>query len=67
MNRRDRKIMTISVVVLWVATAVAVVNAAVVAWHRDFDWSSLGAPGLLLAVALVITVAWWSPKDDRTD
>ena len=67
MNRRDRKIMTISVVVLWVATVVAVVNAALIAWHRDFDWSSTGAPSLILAVALVITVAWWSSKDDRRD
>ena len=67
MNRKYRKVMTISVVVLWAAAVVAVMNAALIVWHRGFDWASIGAPGLILAVALVMTVAWWSLKDDKTD
>ena len=59
-----RKYWLIVLVVLWVSV---VVNAGLVLWQRDFDWSSFASPGLMLVVALVITVAWWSSKDDRTD
>ena len=63
-----RRYWLIVLVVLWVA---AVVNAVAIAVamlrHRDFDWSSFVSAGLMLIVALVITVAWWSSKDDKTD
>ena len=59
-----RKYWLIVLVVLWVA---AVTSAGLVPWQRDFDWSSFVAPGLMLVVALVITVAWWSSKDDKTN
>ena len=64
MNRKQRKIMTISMVVLWIST---VVSVGLVPLQRDFDWSSFGPPGVMLAVALSMTIAWWSSKDDKTD
>ena len=65
MNRKDRKVLTISVVLLWIFT---VVSAGLALWKGDFDWISIGSPGLMLVVALVMTVAWWwSSKDDKTD
>ena len=48
MNRKERKVMTISVVLLWVFTVVSVV---LVPLQRDFDWTSFGPPGVMLAVA----------------
>ena len=59
-----RKYWLITLVVLWVG---AVISVGLVPWQRDFDWSSFASPGLILVGALVITVAWWKSKDDKTD
>ena len=64
MKRKQRKIMTISVVVLWVSAAISV---GLVPLQRDFDWSSFSYPVVIVAAALAITIAWWSSKDDKTD
>ena len=64
MNRKHRKVMTISVVLLWIFTAISV---GLVPLQRDFDWSSFGTPGVMLAVALTMTIVWWALKDDITD
>ena len=64
MKRKERKVMTISVVLLWVFT---VVSVGLVPLQRDFDWTSFGQPGVMLAVALTMTIVWWSSKDDKTD
>ena len=50
--------------VLWVS---AVISVGLVPLQRDFDWSSFVSPGVIVAAALAITVAWWSSKDDKTD
>ena len=59
-----RKYWLIVLAVMWVG---AVTSAGLVPLQRDFDWSSFASPGLMLVVALVITVAWWSSKDDKAD
>ena len=56
------------VVFMWVATVVAVVATIVGLLRlREFDWSSFVSPSLMVVVALVITLAWWMSKDDKTD
>ena len=59
-----RKYWLIVLAVLWVS---AVISVGLVPFQRDFDWSSFVSPGVIVAAALVITVVWWSSKDDRTD
>ncbi len=63
-----RKYWIIVLVVLWVAVVVEVVATVVgLLRQQDFDWSSFVLPGVMPVVALVITVAWWLSKDDKTD
>ena len=63
-----RKYWIIVLVVLWVAVVVDVVATVVgLLRQQDFDWSSFVSPGVMTVVALVITVAWWLSKDDKTD
>ena len=59
-----RKCWLIVLAVLWVSV---VVSVGLVPLQRDFDWSSLVTPGIMVVVALVITLAWWMSKDDKTD
>ena len=63
MTRKTDKIWLIALVVFWVA----VVANAVSTWRQYFDWPSLSLLGLMLAAGLLITVAWWMSKDDKTD
>ena len=64
----NRKYWLIVVVVLWVAAAVdAVAIAIAMLRQRDFDWPSFVGLGIMLVAALLITVAWWSSKDAKTD
>ena len=63
-----RKYWLITLAVLWVGTVVAVVATIVGLLRlREFDWSSFVSPGVMVVVALVIAVAWWLSKDDKTD
>jgi protein-S-isoprenylcysteine O-methyltransferase Ste14 len=63
-----RKYWLITVVALWVAAAVdAVAIAVAMLRHRDFDWPSFVGLGIILVAALLITVAWGSSKDAKTD
>ena len=50
------KIWLIAVVLFWVA----VVANAVGAWRQDFDSLSLSSLGLMLVLALSMTVIWWA-------
>ena len=59
-----RKYWLIVLAVIWVS---AVISVGLVPLQRDFDWSSFVSPGVMVAAALVITIAWWSSKDDKTD
>ena len=59
-----RKYWLIVLAVLWVSAAISV---GLVPLQRDFDWSSFASPGITVAAALTITVAWWLSKDDKTD
>ena len=59
-----RKYWLITVVALLVAAAV---DAVAMLQHRDFDWPSFVGLGIILVAALLITVAWGSSKDAKTD
>ena len=58
-----RKIWLIAVLLFWVA----VVANAVGAWRQDFDSLSLSSFGLMLVLALSMTVIWWALKHAKTD
>ena len=63
-----RKYWIFVLVVLWVAVVVAVVATVVgLLRQQTFDWSSFVSPGVMVVAALVITLAWWMSKDDKTD
>ena len=63
-----REYWLIVLVVLWVAVVVDVVATVVgLLRQQTFDWSSFVSPGVIVVVALVITLAWWMSKDDKTD
>ena len=63
-----RKCWLIVLAVLWVAVVVDVVATVVgLLRQQDFDWSSFVSPGVSVVVALVITVAWWSLIENKTD
>ena len=57
-----RKIWLIAVVLFWVA----VVANGVGAWRQEFDWPSLSSFGLMLVLALTMTVIWLALKHDKT-
>ena len=63
-----RKYWPFVLLLLWVSTVVAVVVTIVGLLRlREFDWSSFVSPGVMVVMALVITLAWWMSKDDKTD
>ena len=60
-----RKYWLIVLVVLWVAVLVDIVATVVgLLRQQDFDWSSFVSLGVVVVVALVITLAWWMLKAD---